>query len=149
VAATSIELHFADGEYLFALPLPQVLELQRVCGAGIFVIYGRVLKGRYMLEGLEFGAPQECEAFILDVYETIRQGLIGGGKGLVNGIEVEVSPLRARQLIEAYVHPQPLKDAWAIAASILSAKIEGYTPKKKAEVMEKPAKPRKASTTPK
>jgi hypothetical protein len=125
---TDIELEFADGSYLFALKLPQIVELQRVCGAGIFAIYGRVLKGRYVMAGKEFGAPHEAEAFLHDIYETIRQGLIGGGKGRVNGEDVAVSPGRAKELLETYVHPQPLKDAWSIAATILSAKIEGYEP---------------------
>lgn len=125
---TDIELEFADGSYLFALKLPQIVELQRVCGAGIFAIYGRVLKGRYVFKGEEFGAPHEGEAFLHDIYETIRLALIGGGRGRVNGEEVTVSPGRAKELLETYIHPQPLKDAWGVAAAILSAKIEGYEP---------------------
>jgi hypothetical protein len=129
---TEIELSFADGDYLFSLKLPQIAELQRVCGAGIFTIYGRVLKGRYMLDGQVLGLPHESDAFATDVYETIRQGLIGGGRGVVNGEEVTVSPIRARQLLEAYVYPPaPMKAAWDIAASVLSALIEGYEPQKK------------------
>lgn len=143
---TEVELKFGDGDYAFALKLPQVTELQRVCGAGIFTIYGRVLKGRYMLDGESIGLAQECEAFAADIYETIRLGLIGGGQGLVNGEAVEVSALRARQLVETYAHTAPLAESWAVAAAILAAKIEGYTPQKKSPVEEKPAKPRKEST---
>jgi hypothetical protein len=131
---TEIDLEFADGTYSFALKLPQILELQRVCGAGIFAIYGRVLKGRYLLNGQSFGAPHECEAFADDVYATIRLGLIGGGGGLVNGQTVEVNALRAKQLVETYAHTAPLAEPWAIAAAILSAKIEGYEPQKKSPV---------------
>ncbi len=149
-----LDLHFADGEYLFALKLPQILELQRLCGAGIFAIYGRVLKGRYVLQDSEisFGMPHECEAYALDVYETIRLGLIGGARGLVNEQEVEVSALRAKQLVEAYAHPpNPLKEAWDVAAAILSATIEGYEGQKKspepADAQPKPSTRRRSSRT--
>lgn len=143
---TDLVLKFADGDYLFALKLPQLLELQRVCEAGIFVIYGRVLRGRYVLQDSEvaFGVPHECEAFVNDVYETIRLGLIGGGQGLVNGEEVPINALRARQLVETYCHPAPLKECWDIAAAVLSAKIEGYEGQKKSP--EPGAKPPKGST---
>ena len=144
---TEIELAFADGDYLFALKLPQVMELQRLCGAGIFAIYSRVMKGRAFIENQSFGLPHEAEAFQDDVYETIRLGLIGGGKGIVNDQEVEVSALRARQLLETYAHPVPLKDMWHLAAAILYAKVEGYEPQKKSPDEPAPkAKRRKAST---
>ena len=124
----TLDLKFGDGDYTFALPVTQLLELQRLCGAGIFTIYGRVLKGRYILEGgLKFGVPGECEAHALDVYETIRLGLIGGNSGLVNGQQVTVNANRARELVEIYAHPPvPLKEAWDVAAAILFAAIEGH-----------------------
>lgn len=127
--ATSIELKFADGDYLFALKVPQILELQRVCGAGIFVIYGRLLKGRYVLQssGLSFGAPHECEAYLNDVLETVRLALIGGGQGRVNATDVQVTPLRARELVDTYCFPAtPLKETWDLAAAILATTMEGY-----------------------
>lgn len=153
--AAEIDLKFADGDYLFSLRLPQILELQRACGAGIFTIYGRVLKGRYVLDGgLAFGIPHECEAFISDIYETVRQALIGGGKGVVNGEDVTVNPVRATQLVETYCHlpAQPLKDTWDLAAAILSVTIEGYEGQKKSPepVADKPPKgstKRKSSQT--
>lgn len=145
---TEIELEFGDGAYLFALKLPQLAELQRTCDAGVFAIYGRIARGRYLLNGEPHGVPHECEAYVLDVYETIRLGLIGGAKGFVNGQAVEVTPLRARELVETYIHPAPLKEAWDLAAVILMAKIEGYEPPKKAAPAQKPAASgRKASTS--
>lgn len=142
--ATEVELKFGDGDYLFALRLPQILELQRLCGAGIFPIYARVLRGRYVLEGgLAFGAPHEGEAFISDIYETIRLGLLGGGKGRVNGEDVIVTPGRARELIETYCHGRPLNESWDFAAAILAATIEGYETEKKSP---EPPAPKKRST---
>lgn len=140
--ASEIELEFADGSYLFALKLPQLAELQDKCGAGIFAIYGRVMRGRYVLDGQVLGLAHEGEAFHHDLYETIRLGLIGGGRGMVDGQEVQVSALTAKTLVERYVHPAPLREAWTIAAAILSAKVEGYDPGPKGVPAGKPA-PRK------
>lgn len=146
---TAIELEFADGSYLFDLKLPQLAELQEKCKAGVLAIYGRVLRGRYLFEGQSIGIAQEGEAFAEDLFETIRLGLIGGGKGLVNGVEVVVSPLTAKSLVERYCHTAPLRDAWALAAAVLGARIEGYE-QKKAEPAKAPARTkRRRSTSPK
>jgi hypothetical protein len=144
---TEIELKFADGDYLFALNIPQLAELQQKCGAGMFTIYGRVLRGRYIIDGEIIGLAHEGEAYVSDIYETIRLGLIGGGKGLVDGQEIKVSALRASELVERYVHPAPLREAWAIAAAILTAKIEGYDPGPNVEPAEKPAPRKQGSRT--
>lgn len=105
------------------------------------------MKGRYLLHGQAFGVPHECEAFIDDVYQTVRLGLIGGGQGQVDGADVKVSVLRAKQLIETYAHTVPLKETWDLAVAILAAKIEGYEPQKKSPPDPAPeAKPRKATT---
>jgi hypothetical protein len=136
---TSLELEFADGEYLFDLKLPQLAELQDKRGCGIFKLYGRVVQGRYIFEGLAIASTVEGEAYAEDLFEVIRLGLIGGGSGLVNGEEVKVSAIAARKLVERYCHDAPLKEAWALAAAILGARIEGYVPEKKAEPAEQPA----------
>jgi hypothetical protein len=132
---TALELKYADGDYLFDLPLPQMRELQEKRGCGIFKIYGRLLKGRYLLGETQVAMPEEGEAFAEDIFEVIRLGLIGGGKGVVDGKDVEVSAIRARTLVENYCHPAPLRESWSIAAAVVAARIEGYTPpadKKKA-----------------
>jgi hypothetical protein len=128
--ATEIDLVFADGEYTFALRLPQLAELQSKRGAGVFAIYARVRKGRYAAEGVEFGLPGQGEAFAEDLYETIRLGLIGGGKGVVDEQPVKVDAVTAKRLLDNYVIPAPLTEAWNLAAAILGAKIVGFTPPK-------------------
>lgn len=148
---TELELEFGDGAYLFALRLPQILELQRLRGAGIFAIYGRVLKGRYLIEdGSVIAVPSDAEADAEDIFDTIRLGLIGGGKGMVNGAEVQVNPIRARQLVETYCHPAALKESWNVAAAVLHALIEGYDPpqsqKKSAEEQPPKGSTRRKST---
>lgn len=144
---TSLELEFADGTYLFDLKLPQMAELQQKRECGIFKLYGRVLRGRYFFEGQAVGLAQEGEAFDADLFETIRLGLIGGGKGVVDGQEVQVSAIRARELVERYCHSAPLRESWAIAAAILGARIEGYDPPKKAEPAKAPAKRKRTKST--
>jgi hypothetical protein len=147
---TPIELEFADGAYLFDLKLPQLAELQEKLGAGVFAIYGRVMKGRYLIGDLIVAPPTEGEAFDRDLFETIRLGLIGGGRGVVNEQEIEVSALTAKTLVERYCHPAPLKNSWAIAAAILAARVEGYDPPKKDEPAPAPARRRtRKSTSPK
>ncbi|MFS0771035.1 GTA-gp10 family protein [Sphingomonas sp. 1P08PE] len=144
---TALELHFGDGEYLFDLKLPQLAELQEKRGCGVFALYARVLKGRYLFEGETIGVTGEAEAYAEDLLETIRLGLIGGGRGIVNGVEVIVSAMTAKRLVEHYGAAAPLREAWATAAAILAARIEGYTPPKKAEPAKKPATAKSRSTS--
>lgn len=141
VTQTHIDLKFADGEYTFRLGLAQIHELQTKCGAGIGAIYARVLQGRAQGDVL-VGHPAFAAYEIVDLVETIRQGLIGGGEGIVSGQSVKVGALRANELVERYgpgAPGVPLKDMWDIAAAVLYAMIEGYEPKKKAQPKAKPA----------
>lgn len=107
---TSIPLAFGDGEYVFALPIKQIVALESKAGP-IDLIRHRLLDGG-------FG--------ILDITETIRHGLIGGGKGSVNGIESKVSELKANALIEAYIDGKPLADVVMTAKAIIMALYLGY-----------------------
>lgn len=144
---TALTLHYGDGEYLFDLKLPQLAELQEKRVAGVFKIYGRVLQGRYLLDGESLAMPAEGEAFAEDLFETIRLGLIGGGQGMVDGQAVAVSALTAKLLVERYSHPAPLREAWATAAAVLGARVEGYTPpKKKAQAVKPTTKTRKSTS---
>lgn len=145
--ATALTLHYGDGEYLFDLKLPQLAELQDKRGAGVFKIYGRVLQGRYLLEGETVALPAEGEAFAEDLFETIRLGLIGGGQGVVDGQPVVVNALTAKLLVERYSHNAPLREAWATAAAILGARIEGYSPPKKKAGAASPVTKKRKSTS--
>lgn len=131
MSLNTIELAFGDGAYIFALPLPQIAELQRKTDCGIGALYARVVKGCIQVEGQWHLNPGMAEFFALDLIETVRQGLIGGGKGIVNGEEVAVTPVLAGKLIDAYVMGQPLIEAWKIAATVLGTSVLGYDPPKK------------------
>ena len=135
-----IDLEFADGEYTFALPLPQIDELQTKCGIGIGGLFARVYKGYHRVGDEIVQVPDHAEFYASDIVETIRQGLIGGGKGIVDGAEVKVTPAIANRLVANYVLVKPLSKGWSTAASILAACIVGYEPPKKAPPAEGPAK---------
>ena len=147
-SACEIELEFGDGQYLFRLPLPQIARLQEVCGAGLGAIVGRVMRGRYTLQGEHIGLKEEADWHVKDLVETIRQGLLGGGRGIVDGAEVKVGPVEANRLIEAYVLTRPLGEAWTLAAVILGVCIDGYqAPDEEGAKAKAPSKKAKAPKT--
>lgn len=126
--SNTIDLAFADGTYTFALPLERIEEIQRKTGTGIGAVFARVIKGANRIGNDIVLAPASAEFYALDLIETIRQGLIGGGKGIVDGAEIKVSPVLAQRLVTAYVLNRPLSEAWETAVSILGAVIVGYDP---------------------
>jgi hypothetical protein len=135
----SIELDFADGKYLFALPLPRLQELQVKCDIGIGGLHSRLLRGCIPTkDGISF-SPAHADFYALDLIETIRQGLIGGARGVVNGEEVKVTPAMAERLITNYVLDRPLVDNWQLAVSIICATMTGYDPPKKEPPAQEPA----------
>lgn len=140
---TWIDLKFADGEYTFKLGLGQIAEIERKCGAGIGAIYARTLRGRFGMSDDDV-MPTEAEYRFSELVEVIRQALIGGGEGIVDGADVRVSSTRANDLIEYYVigvgdRRMAMQRTWAVAAAILASLIEGYTPPKKGVPGESPA----------
>lgn len=147
MSSNTIELEFADGKYLFALPLAQINELQRKCGIGIGGLYARVLKGFAVVGDNVILAPGQAEFYALDIVETVRHGLIGGGTGLVNGEEVTVTPFVANRLVDAYVLTRPYNDSWSLAGTILGVCILGYDPPKKDQPAKERATKKAASTT--
>lgn len=138
---TSIDLAFADGVYTFKLGLPQISALQQKCGIGIGGLYARLLKGRYVVQDVSIGLTTEAQFYLEDVVETIRQGLIGGRHGEVDGQPVEVTSIVANRLVENYVVPPaaPLKESWNVAVAVMTALVEGYDPPKKDEPGSDPA----------
>ena len=133
---TSIDLPFADGLYTFKLGLAQIAELQAKCGVGIGGLYARLLRGRYIIDTVSLGLTTEAEFHLADVIEPIRQGLIGGRRGEVDGAAIEVTSIVASRLVENYLCCKdgslhvPLREAWNLAVAIMAALVEGYTPKK-------------------
>lgn len=124
---THIDLFFGDGEYSFALKIPQIVAIEAKCGP-IGEVWARVSRGQYH-EGTETLFIHEEAAFKYDdLVEVIRQGLIGGGAGTVDGQPVTVMSREANTLLQAYVLSAPLVEAWKLARVILGTLIEGYEP---------------------
>lgn len=145
---THIDLEFADGSYTFRLGLAQVAILQDKCGCGIGALYARLMRGRYLMEDVSIGLTTEAEFRAEDVVEVIRQGLIGGGKGEVDGTPVLVSTITANKLVAGYVFPErPLKEGWNVAVAVLMACVEGYTPKKAEPAAAPATETQKAAST--
>lgn len=142
---TAVTLPFADGEYRFWLPLPQVMELQRKTGdTSILVIHER-LSGSIGVETTNADPIYRFltggSAMVEDVRETLRLGLIGGNCGYVNGEEVEVGPLMAKRLVDDYVYPaRPFAEGVVQAWQVLQAAIGGVqlSSKKKPHEMSDP-----------
>lgn len=139
---TDLWLPFADGLYHFALPSPQLSELERECSTAdskggreptpVGTIYGNLAQGRALLpsgaaDWVSFSTAAGTLSAIVerDCFAVIRLALIGGGEGEVNGARVKVDQNRARSLMRAYVEGQPLEDAWHYAFAILGARICG------------------------
>lgn len=127
---TSIPLAFGDGEYVFALPIKQVIAIQSKAGP-IDGVRHRLINGGYSIE---------------DVVETIRHGLIGGGKGFVNGVEAPVGELKANSLIETYIDGKPLAEILITAQGIILALWFGYEVPGAQKKSVKPRKSRSRST---
>lgn len=109
---TAINLAFGDGEYVFKLPIKRIVEIEAKAGP-IDGVRHRLMHGGFGVQ---------------DVVEIIRQGLIGGGKGMVSGVETAVSALKANSLIDAYVDGQPLAEIAITARAIIMALYVGYEP---------------------
>lgn len=127
---TSVDLAFADGAYTFRLPMRGIIAVEQKCGP-IGEVYARTLAGRYATGGNHIVVPTEGRYRMADLVEVIRQGLIGGNKGLVDGQEIAVSSILANHLIDTYVlpdHDNPVARAWELAAAILFTCVEGYEP---------------------
>lgn len=134
MSETAVTLPFADGEYRFWLPLPQVVELERKTGDTSILDIEQRLSAAIGIERdtQEFVFVGGGSVMVAEVRETIRLALIGGNYGMVDGQEVEVGPLMAKQLIDSYAYPaRPLSECALLAWRILHAAIHGVRLKKK------------------
>ena len=108
-----VELPFGDGLYRFHLRFRGATDLEESLGMGFGAIYSALARGRYQDSDGEFGVPAEAAWRSKLLLETIRHALIGGNRGVIgDGEEIEVSPEKATQLVNAYVVGRPLREAW-------------------------------------
>lgn len=97
-----------EGEYLFRLGIGQLRKLQEQTDFGPWELFKRLSQGRWRVD---------------DVRETIRQGLVGGGKLVTSSGTID--DVRINRLIRNYVDERPWLPNVAIAASILNAAVIG------------------------
>jgi hypothetical protein len=131
---TRVEAEFADGEYVFWLPLIQVAELERTTGTPMLAIEEslRPAIGKDVDDAFHFTGGGA--ATVKQIREVIRLALIGGNDGMVDGEKVEMGPHAAKHLVDAYVYPaRPLGEGAVLAWRILHGAIFGVR-LKKAEV---------------
>lgn len=123
---TAVTITFADGEYRFWLGLPQIVALERACGDVSILTIEERMRAAIGQDGDEFIFLGGGSAMIADVRETIRLALIGGNHALTDAGEVEVGPIRAKQLVDEYICPaRPLSEGVVIAWRILHGAIFG------------------------
>lgn len=131
---TAVTADFADGTYRFWLGLPQIVALERACADTSILVIEERLRAAIGVEGEDFTFVGGGSAMIADVRETIRLALIGGNHAEVGEEEVEVGPIRAKQLVDEYIAPaRPLSEGVVLAWRVLHAAIFGVRLKKKAE----------------
>lgn len=96
-----IELAWGDGDHAFNIAkIGIVLELEEKCGVGVYEIFQRIREMRWKFS---------------DIRETVRLGLIGGGK----------TPVEALVLTKRYVDERPWEENVHVALAILMAAIVG------------------------
>ena len=131
---TAVTAEFADGEYRFWLPLPQMTALERACGDVSILTLEERMRAAIGQDGETFVFVGGGSAMVADIRETIRLALIGGDHGMVDGESVEVGPIRAKQLVDEYVCPaRPMGEGLVLAWRILHALVFGVRLKKKAD----------------
>lgn len=90
---------WGDDEHEFRLKVAQILELENVCGIGIYAIARRLVERQWHFN---------------DVRETVRLGLIGGG----------LTPKAALALVRTYIDERPLSESYGIALRILERVLD-------------------------
>ena len=112
-----VVLPFADGEYHFFVPWAACAEIEAKAGAGILAIYARMAGG---------------DAHLNDIAETLRQGLLHGGGGTVDGkaVVTKGNVAEVDRLLRHYVTGpdavMSIADAWRLAQPVLAGAIVGY-----------------------
>jgi hypothetical protein len=103
VSDVTTSAFFGDKEHRFALTHWAQLELEKVTGVGIGALCLRLPHGDFRF---------------IEIIETIRLALIGGG----------MAPQDAVHLVETYGKPRPLGETFPLAARILYRLWNGKDP---------------------
>ncbi|AZN72011.1 gene transfer agent family protein [Georhizobium profundi] len=107
--SATVELTWADGDYTFRLGWGELVRLQEACDAGPYFVLGRLQDGTWRMQ---------------DISETLRLGLIGGGK----------APADATKLVKAWVQDRPPMENLAFAQGVLGAALMGSSDETPGEI---------------
>lgn len=147
---TFTSIFIGNGKYRCAYGLEQYKELERLCNAGTGEIYARTAKGR---NGFKDGEvyPELAEYRVMELREVLRQGMIGGGSAMIDGVETKIVDYRVDEIISAYFFGLSdqrvgLTKLWAAAYRIMHDLTHGYSPPKKAAPAKRPATRKNGST---
>ncbi len=122
----AVELDWADGTHTFRLALREIEELEEKRDASLFTLAARL-------------SPQVRSPRLLDITETLRLGLIGGG----------AKPVDALALVRRYVEERPLDDSRDVAYAVAMAGLARVHPGDLGtDEGEAPAAEQKGSTSP-
>lgn len=128
---------FGDGSYRLWLPMPRVVAIERETQTSILALFYNlgehlgISMGETVLAGPSPATLRECQS-------VIRNALIGGNDGSVNGEAIAVGDSLGKELVDTYCYPaRPAMHDVALAWRILKAAIYGVqlpeSSKKKAE----------------
>jgi hypothetical protein len=116
-----VDLDWGDDTYTFRMTVTGAIELEQKCDAPFAVVFKRLMAGEYK---------------VADIRETIRLGLIGGGK----------TPAVALNLVRKYVDERPIAENILTAQAVLSGLMFGFAEEAKEQEDDPPAG--KAEATP-
>lgn len=122
-ASAKVDFDWADGHYVFRLPIGPAIELEEKCAAGLREIYTRLATGTWR---------------IADLRETLRLGLIGGG----------LAPDAALRLVRRYVDERPFEENVRPAMLVLMAALVGVPDDQPKAAKKKAVQPGKAKRRP-
>lgn len=125
--ATSITVQHFDGDYSLHLCADGVALIERTAGVGVIGLYRQLTAARYR-------DANKREAFAVTapvgvVREIVRQALLGGNGGRVEGRFVMVMPDTADALLDHYCAGQeadPVSALCTLAIAALHALIFGF-----------------------
>jgi hypothetical protein len=124
-----IWLNFGNGVYLAHLKNKRIDAVESVTGASLGDINARSMSGVYRdTDGAWIVLPSEAKWSNKELVEIVRQGFIGGGKAIIDGVEKPINDFQVNDAISHYLDERPRVELWKLAAAILHATMEGYEP---------------------
>lgn len=132
--STSLLMAFGDGRYRFFLPLKAQVEVERLTGKALGLIYDELCASIGQERDTEVHVYLPGPARAKDAYEIIRLAAQYGALAEVAGQQIKTSAIDATRLADQYVDGRPYTEFMPVAWAILQATLTGIkleTPKKK------------------